>query len=757
MQRETTAQTLTWTGNAGTTDFGTAGNWFDDTTGTPAVKPPERLDTVIFTGSGTITGTGKVKVLDISNPATDFVFQSASITAFTVNDGGLMTLSAGATLTSGFVNVSAGGTLDLEQSTLTTDGKLLTLTIAGSDSAQAALVIDHGSDVSIGSGLLVVGDKGETGFDSSLTVAGGTLTGNSKSKLDIGVATYGTATITNSTLSIAHMFVGTQGGDGAMAVTGGTFTTSLLQVGNDGTGAITFTNASARIGENAATPLLIGSSPSPADAGRTNGAVTVDGGSAVTFDGTLTIGKAGTGSLTVIGGSTLTTNGALQIGARKDLGGAGYISISQSEWTQTGSVSLQSGTIALQNSSSGTITGDLSVGIVHGDVTDAVTLINSSLDVTGTVTIGTSPSFMAISPGGTLVAGALVVTGGQYPGTLTVDGNPDNSAVVSTGSLNLGPRTSLELGAYTDWTIGSATVTGTLNADSASAAILLNGPLSLVSRSDFEISNGATFTIDSSGQGLQMTDAVASLSGSTSLLSVNGAMSLTETASITATGATISDTGGLSLTNGSSLTITGGALSVSAASGIAFSTDASSLVQTSGNVTVNGDSDIAGQFILTDSTYSDSGTLTVESSSTFTATGTISGIVNDLGQIIGTNGVLTFLGALGGSGYLSVGPGCTLTVNNAVESGIQVELGATGTLVVGDVGAFDPQSINSWGPADTIVFDNIDATSDQVVNNALLLYGASGNLLVTVQFGIPVTQNEFTLGYHDGNTYVTYN
>ncbi|MEJ0046883.1 MAG: hypothetical protein WDN04_12775 [Rhodospirillales bacterium] len=205
-------RTLMWTGAAGTLDFGTPGNWTNAATGRAAKNPPGRFATVELRGSGNISGSGTVAVIDVTGDAnTTFLLSDANLAARTV--------TIGSNANGGTFAVGGG-------STLSANGAALNISI-GSPVGDPLLWIGRNGGpgaalVALGGGTLHVGSA--QGAGGSIDVdTGGSLTGGPRALIEVGAnGGGGDGTVAGGVIAIGGMLeLGVAGGAALLKVEGG--------------------------------------------------------------------------------------------------------------------------------------------------------------------------------------------------------------------------------------------------------------------------------------------------------------------------------------------------------------------------------------------------------------------------------------------------------------------------------------------------------------------------------------------------------
>jgi hypothetical protein len=413
--------TYQWTNHDGNSQFGDAGNWIDESTGLPGASPPGAADTVDLEGAGSITGTGTIATLNVSaSTGQGFLLANGSVSATTVNVGGVLTLDGGEVLAASVFNVDGSGSevaAIISRATLTGLAGSLALTVSG-PSQYGLLYLSSEGSIALGSGSIVVG-TGASQF-GSLMLAGNIIGGASST-----------------------MTIGAQSALGMVQTNGGTLSIGeSIIVGDNGTGVLRLSSTViAGDGTDPALIMGVGTSSSSFDLGY----VTATD-AQVTLDGQAQIGVSATGSF-VLSNSTLTTEKGLVAG----LGGAlGTMSMQNSSWIDTGNVVLGAegfGVVSLTGGAA-TIDGD----VLLGEASANNTLTRGGL---GTLSVsGASVKVEGLTQFGLVSAGSNAISvssDGTWDSTgQTIDlGNPfgGNGSSVSSSLSVLGAGSVLDAGA----------------------------------------------------------------------------------------------------------------------------------------------------------------------------------------------------------------------------------------------------------------------------------------------------------------------
>ena len=321
-----------------------------------------------YSGSGT---------LSVTNGAS--VTSTAGTIAGIAYDGAYLGYNAGSTGTA---------TVDGAGSKWTNSGGL-TIGSGGT----GTLNITNGSSVSV-TGATTVGAHGAINFGTN----GGTLTTGS---LYAGASQLsGTGTIsTSGIVSDANIvFDASHGASQSFAVNGVTVNLNLSSAGNLGVGYF----SSGTLGISGGVNVASNTGYLGYNSGSTGTATVTGPGSAWTNSGALYVGNSGTGILSITNGGSVTSYGGY-IGYNTGSAGTVTVDGAGSSWTST---------------VSGALAGNLTIG---GSGTGALNITNgSSVNVTGTTTVGSLGTVNFGPSGGTLNTGLLNAASSQFSGTGTI-------------------------------------------------------------------------------------------------------------------------------------------------------------------------------------------------------------------------------------------------------------------------------------------------------------------------------------------------
>jgi hypothetical protein len=295
--------TITWDGQAGDNNWGTALNWSTDT------LPGSTDDVVIpdLPGTPSITSSGTVSVQSVSS------YETINIA------GGSFTVAAASTLNAG-LNLS-GGTATFNLASVTFPTLVLSSgTLGGSANYTVTGTMSWNAGYLSGTGTMTIA------AGASLTMD----TGGGK-QLNQAVYNQGTATWNNGGISGSGAFTNQSGG--------------IFNVQSNSSIGVPFTNQpGATFNQVSGTTTILNPKPFNND-----GTVNLTG-------GTLLLGGGGTsnGSFSVQGGATLDFNmGTFTVGATSTVTGAGAVTFTSSNvtlsggYTVSGSTTISGGTATL--------------------------------------------------------------------------------------------------------------------------------------------------------------------------------------------------------------------------------------------------------------------------------------------------------------------------------------------------------------------------------------------------------------------------
>jgi T5SS/PEP-CTERM-associated repeat protein len=496
--------------------------------------------TLTVTGAGSSVTTGGVSVGQ-GGPGTVNVLAGGTLSAGRVQIGevsggpaGSVTVSgAGSTLTSpnglfvGGTAVAAGATGS--QLTIANGGSVTAATVLGTQS-----VIYAGSTLTINGGSLTTGNLTRSGTlalnDGTLTINAGFLdAGSSATPLSIqgnAAGTLATLDISNSTTSnIGTLAVGGTRPGAVVIGPGGNVTPNAVTfaTSSTGNGSISLSGPNAVL--NVATTMALGST------GQSS--LSVGNGSAVTVNGTLTLGSAGTinltggsltvGGLTFSGGAVNWTSGTVAFTGAPTLGASELTTLLGPGGTLSAGKTLKGSPFS---ASALTVSGNLTVAggtLTATDVINTATLNVTAGTVQGTTSVSNPiGALLSLANGATLSGqtfngGELQFGGGaaRLVGQLSNTGRVSGTGTV-TGNLINNPNGVVSADAGQRLVFGGA---GDVNATNATiqltgGTIEFTGQLS--NQANGLISGRGVFrgsTANASGTGLNNTGAVAFSAG----------------------------------------------------------------------------------------------------------------------------------------------------------------------------------------------------------------------------------------------------
>ncbi|MBU6275562.1 MAG: autotransporter-associated beta strand repeat-containing protein [Planctomycetes bacterium] len=391
-------------------------------------------------GDGAATGSIAGDVLNdatlIFHPGGDTAFANAisGTGAVVIRGSSIVTLSGnnswsgGTTLEGGVLSLGSAdalgttGTISFASGTLQYTAANTTDYSARINSAggQSVFIDTNSQAVTFATGLSGAGTVLAKVGDGTLTLtATNTYTGNT-------IAFGGTLEVATGGAieSAGDLLVGTNGGIGRFALSGGTVQVANAVVGSDnGTGTVDVSDGSLTI----ATLLTIG------DQGFGNGTLNLTGGSVTAGTTVLGVGSSAAGGLTVTSAGTFTATGDLTVGGQ----GTGVLSVNAGGTVVVGGTLSQGqyGTIDLG------IGGTLRIG--RGGTTG---VLATDLSITGDLVFDRSDD---VTYGGVINGAGTVTKAGA--GTLTLTGTADwtGNTTITSGTLRVGDgATSGSLGGY---------------------------------------------------------------------------------------------------------------------------------------------------------------------------------------------------------------------------------------------------------------------------------------------------------------------
>ena len=522
--RAASAQTDTWTGKGGNSNWSNAGNWNDG-----AIKNDENI------------------LINLTTAATD-VNQSVNIGTLTLsNAGDSATILNSVTLTVGG-NITNNGTITLNSSGGTTG------LVLGTEAGGQTITLS-------GSGKLIMSNNannfiaGDNTLFNKETISGAGQIG--ATALGYGLLTLANSGTINANAS-AGMTINAAGGvtnTGTIEATGG----ATLELTNTGSQApMEIVNTGGTISANGSTLIVSG---------------TAINGGAVTLTGAATLKM---GDATIQGGTlTNSTTGTIEIGNSSTLGGTivnpagGTIKIDHAaQLTLAGNISNQgtindSGFLTLAGNLSNTGTININDGgylALASNISKASTINMASvgeateLAVDADVTLSGSRLTMSNNVNNAIFAGvgwgvALTneetISGAGQIGALALENGP--LTLVNSGTINANASAGMTIEA-----LGGLTNTGTIEATGGATLQLLDmGP------QDFEqaiINTGGTISANASTLSLTSTTIIGgavTLTGASTLLmnnsAIQGAMLNTSTTGL------IESVGGSSIINASAV------------------------------------------------------------------------------------------------------------------------------------------------------------------------------------------------------------
>ncbi|HTV62415.1 MAG TPA: autotransporter-associated beta strand repeat-containing protein [Verrucomicrobiae bacterium] len=806
------AAIFVWTGGGIDANWSTAGNW------SGGVAPTNN-------GTAAIVLAGTTQL----SPYVDVPWSISSLT-FSTN-GGAFTLSGNA------LTIGAGGIYNSNMNSQVISNSI-TLGAAQTWNAASNNLVFAGNVTNSGD-LLTVSGLSNTLINGAISGAGGlTKTGAGSVTLTASNSYSGVTTVSAGVMNIQNSgALGSGAGgtvvssgaalqlQGGISVTGETL--SLVGSGIGASGALR--NISGSNSWSGAITLT-GASTFDADAGTLYvGANIANGTYASTFtnngtillagalgSGTGALTKTGTGTLVIAGantytGATTVSGGTLQFGAGGNLPPTSAVTINASgimdlnslnesilSLAGAGNVTLESGTLTVNNTAAATFSGVMSGtgGLVKASGAGVFTLSGANTYSGGTTIAAGAISIKADDDLGS-TNGALTLNGGELTAAATFKSVRPFIFGANNGELNTGNKTLTLAGVLSGpgalTKIGSGTLTLTnansyqggttnsagtisINSDSAlgnpsgpftfSASATLTTTGSFTSSRNFNLVSGtATFSagtgftntlngvISGAGAMTQSGAGMLALGGNntfTNTLTIskgtvqmggNGVLSSLVPVKITAAAATFDlnnfneTIGSLASTAAGKVTLDGGFLT---AGGNNSSTTNSCIISGIGGLTFNG----TGKMILTGAnTYTGTttvgaGTLQLGGNSRLAAT---SPLVVSNGATFNMTNYNQTIASLAGAGQLTLGSG-TLTVGNATTTIFSGNITGTGAIKKVGAGTQIFTGVNSYSGATTLSVGNLqvngsDANSAVTIASAATLSGDGTVGTVTMNSG----------------------
>lgn len=683
------------------------------------------------TGGVTLgAGNGAAGSLSLADGAT-MQTSGAMLAAAAANSSGVISLdgtgtalNVGGALTIGAIG---SGTLSLTNGAMLTVAGLLeagtpggsasggfgTLSIASTLVAESDFAIDNaraffdaGAGVSVADMLSVgqgVGGFGTLDVQQGASVAaqGGLLVGGMGNGI-LNLAAGATLT-TAGTITI-----GTGASGQGTLTSGGVLDAAAIDVGGTGTGTLAMSGGSLAVSG----ALAIGATANGV------GFVALDGGR---IGGDVVVGGSGAGNLVIVGAASI-AGATVSVGV--DVGGLGNLTIDGSGLDFTGTLNIGQGGIGAVTAEYGSVAGITAIDLAAQSGSSGLLVLNGATLQSGSFTLGDlGQGVLRLSNDATLITTGNATIADQAGGVMqnatigqsqwTIDGNwiagDAGSASVTLGAGGLVTA----LGGATIGALAGASGVVTLASGAGNGAAALHyagllavggagtGTLALQSGAQIAQVAGQAGTIDigvqSGGSG------TLSLAGS----SVSAQYGPIAGASLTATSLDVGSGGVLSLGAGSEVTAT----SITNAGG------------------------------------------------TIAGAGTITGALDNGGQIIATGGTLA-LGSVSGSGSLIVGAGADLTLNRTPAAGESIAFaGNAGTLALADPSALGA-AITRIAAGDVIDLTQLSYNAaDRValLGGDVLDVNGAGGTLASQSFapGLGLSAADFSLAADGSGTAIT--
>ena len=756
-----------------------------NSTGAVTLNPGAGNTTTLRSGAAGLTLANNMAlssgttVFDTNSNNTTLSGVLSSIGALSKTGSGTLTLTANNTHTGG-ITVSVGG-IALSGSGALADSEAINLAatatsfdisaITASGETIASIAGVSGSSITLGLKILTVGgDNTSTTFSGSIGGTGGALvkTGSSTLTLDGGNTYTGTTTISAG---------GFQIGNGS---TSGSLSTSSTITNN---GVLTF-NRSNNIAQGTDfTSTAIGGSGSLVQSGTGNltlsSANTYSGGTTLN-SGTLVLNNStaiGTGALSINGGTLNNTSGSsITLTSNNTQNWNGNFA-----FAGTNDLNLGTGTVALGNSASRTVTvtsGNLTVGGVISGTSASLTKAGG-----GTLMLTANNTY---NGGTTISAGTLELAGtaGNLAGTITNNGtllisrsgsftlatissgtgsltmNGSGTVTLSSTSTNVGEvivnsgilklAASQKISDNTNLTVNSGEFQMTTVPETLARLTLTGGNVTsttgiLTASSGYILQNGSVSAIlagsgalTKNGSGTVTLSGVNTISGTTTVsdgtlvLSGNGTLG---TSTISLTGGTL-DLGGKSLTNtfssltggtlaNGTITNDGGNYALQNGTVSAILAGTNGVTKTSSNtLTLTGSNTYSGATTIAGGTLLLSGTGTLGTSAISISGGTLNmggkSLTNTLGSLTGgtlSNGTLT-----NNSGNYDLQDG-TVSAVLAGTNGVNKTTSGSVTLT----------GANTYTGTTTVSSGTLTAAATGAMGNSTVINVNGGSFLVTAE------------------------
>ena len=767
-------------------DFGSSGNWIDETA--PATPgPPGATDTALVETTGAISGTGNVGALVLDGVGGVLTSTIHQISASSLELEGRVALTNGSAY-SIFGAVEQEGTSTVSMS----GGSFLSVSPGmGSGATSFDVAVSSGdrstfnlsglgTRVELAAGNAVIGDAGI----GAMTIGAG-----AELKTDVGGVTLGGTAGGQGTLTVTGPFStllaagNVRVNQGAVSISGGAEASGLgltVDAGTAGRASILVSGAGSRLiagdaafGGGAGVSLL-----TIANAGfaELNSLV-------VGVAGVGTNSESGTNSVLVEGaGSTLDVHGDLDLGDYA-LGRGGQFAHS------SGSLTVTSGALVLQDSNGvdilgeeGSSSGTISVSGLGSTLNTGVASLIVGDDGTGTVSIRSGGKIISST-----TSGPAVTVGHYDSGSVTVAGIGSDWAATGefdvgyygTGSVLVESGASLETGnsnGVAGFVVGSqAGGLGTATISGIGSSLTNSGEFVIGASGSgrLTVSAGAVVNTTVPSGSTTAGAIVGENAGSTGIVSVVGAGSEWSIGS----GLTIGGAGTGTLVIGAGATVTAASLQVGVSGvGALKVSGASATMQVSGNATFGGTAkgsvaigsgglvSVAGTTEIKDGGVALSGgalsvskTLTDDAGQFITGYGTVnaSSLINS-SLLQANGGTLSFIGGITGTGILRIQAASTLGVSGSVSSGQKIQFeSATSNLVLGAPASF-AGTIYDFIKGDTIDLSKIAASSVTYSGQTLTVH-ESGGASLALTFAGAYTQSSFGLASdgHSG-TFITH-
>ncbi len=468
------------------------------------------------TGSLTLNGaiSGAFNISKVDAGTVNLTVASTFSGSTSINNGTLQVSQSNALSGTSSTTVNSGGTLDVNNVTISNDLTLAggALTATGSAGVSGNITMTAGSTFGGTGTLALSGILGESGGSRTVTKTGtGTL-----SLLSSNTYT-GATTINAGTMSLAHANALGNFTIGPTINSGGTLNLNSLAL-TLGNGITLGLNGNGALGVGALTAT---------------GTASVTGTGAVSLAGNTTIGGAGALTLNVpiTGNFSVTKNGA------------GTLDLTTAS-TYNGETTISAGTLALMHS---TAAGTGTITVANGA---ALALNGNGLSINNALILNGT----GISNTGALVDSSVGTAANRYAGTInlatdTAIGVTSSSVTLTLGNVVSGSGALSKVGSGTLVLENTNTYTGATTVNAGTLQAAANNVLP--DNTALTVAAGAFFALNG------FSDTLGALSGNGTVALGSGALTVGNDATSTTFAGTLTGTGSLSKIGSGTLTLAG--------------------------------------------------------------------------------------------------------------------------------------------------------------------------------------------------------